>query len=66
MSISFGVGALLGTEECAAFGIIDDNITEPTESFTITASGGEFLNGQDLAQVAIGGNDGESNVTCSS
>ena len=61
MNISFGVNVTdpIGTVRCATFGIVDDNITESTEIFTVTAIGGEFVNEQDSIQVIIVDNDGE-------
>ena len=61
ISISFEVGAPIGDEQCAAFGITDDNMMEPMESFMVSASGGEFVNGQISTQVVIGDNDGDIN-----
>ena len=58
MSI-FGNDFLMEDEQCVAFNITDDNIMEPTESFTVTATGGEFFNGLDSTEVIIADNDGE-------
>ena len=48
-------------EMCANFIIMDDNVLEPPEAFTVTATVTEaaFVGGQDSTQVSIGDNDGE-------
>ena len=63
MMIFFGVNSVypIGTEQCTTLRIVDDNIAESTEIFTVTATGGDFVNGQDSIQVIIVDNDGEKN-----
>ena len=56
MSLTFQASSAIGTMECVTFSITDDNIVEPVESFTVTGSGGNFLN---MGQVDIQDNDGK-------
>lgn len=48
------------TQRCATFNIVDDDIGEPTEQFTVTASRAMFVGGQDIATVQIQDNDGKA------
>ena len=59
MNIVFSMNAPVGTIECATFGIADDSIAEPTEFFTVQATGGFFVNGEVTTQVNILDTDGE-------
>ena len=59
MSMSFGDGTQIGEAQCAAFGIDDDDIMEPVESFTVNAAGGIFVNQRFSTQVIISDNDSE-------
>lgn len=40
-------------QECVTFNIVDDNIVEDVESFTVTGSGVSFVGGQNSTQVFI-------------
>lgn len=57
--VTFPAASAEGMEVCAEFNITDDNIAEAVESFTVTGSGGIFLEGQNSTQVNIQDNDGE-------
>lgn len=48
------------TQRCATIGVIDDDIAESTETFTITASGATFVGGQDTVLIIIRDNDSKS------
>ncbi len=56
--VTFPAQASPGTELCASIVIVDDNIVEGTESFTVTAGTGIFPNGN-TETVNIQDNDGK-------
>ena len=52
------MNAPVGTIACATFSISDDSLVESTEFFTVQATGGLFMDGEDTTQVNIVDNDG--------
>ena len=58
MPVEFPANSTVDTLRCANFSIIDDDVVENVEEFTVTPSGGTFANGQDLVEVIIRDNDG--------
>ena len=60
MIITFPAFSAVDTVECADFGIVDDDLVESAESFTVTASGGSFLAQQNSIEVNITDNDGKT------
>jgi hypothetical protein len=57
MEITFPALSAINTEMCASFSIVDDSLVEDVESFTVTGSGGIFVEGQNSTQVLISDND---------
>ena len=62
MFIFFPANIEVGTELCATFDIENDNDMEPTEVFTVTATGGVFVGGQTSTQVTIADDDSEQGI----
>lgn len=58
MLVEFPANSPVNSLRCASFSIIDDDIAENVEEFTITPSGATFADGRDLVEVIILDNDG--------
>ena len=62
MFINFPANVAVDTILCVPFGIVNDNAMESTEAFTVTATGGMFVNGQTSTQVNIADDDSEQGI----
>ena len=62
MVIPFPANTAVGTILCVPFGIDNDNDMEPTEVFTVTATGGMFVGGQTSTQVTIADDDSKQGI----
>ena len=58
-TLVFSADSPINTQKCGTFYIIDDNIVEVTESFTVTATGAVFLSQKNSMLQVIQDNDGK-------